>query len=113
MLRNEVFDKLNSLYSTYAIGQKKDLCTSPYFVIKFDNQSVSTESKKGAIQNFEVLVYVPDTGIAPLDGIVKEVIDLFKDDKSIEFTGNITPDYHDEEKDAYMRSIQFIKPKGL
>lgn len=110
-MRKEINDLLETKYPTYAIGQHKGECNSAYLVLKFNDQSGSSISRKGAFQLFEVLAYTPEASIASLEDMTDDILEVLEG--KYEFSGKITQDYHDTEVKAYMRSVQFRKPKGL
>lgn len=110
-MRKNIFDLLKSLYPVYSIGQHTGQCISPYVVLKFNGQSSSINNKNAGWQVFEVMCYCPKSSIVPLDGMIEEVKNALKSE--FEYTGNITPDYLDEDKLAFMRSIQFRIPKEV
>lgn len=110
-MRKRIYDTLIALYPTHSVGQVSGTCTSPYLVVKFNNQEMSTSNKRAGWQNFEVLCYCPKKSILTIDTMVAAVKNALKGE--FEFTGNITPDYLDEAKMAYMRSIKFRIPKEV
>jgi hypothetical protein len=111
-MRKIIFDILNALYPSYAMGQHKGLCNSPYLVIKFNTQSRSVSMALGAFQSFEVLVYIPDSSITGMEDKLDEVTKALTS-QGFESVNSITPDYHDAEVQAFMRSAQFRIPTGL
>lgn len=112
-MRKKIFDILNSIYPTYAVGQHENECISPYLVLRFNNQDRSITGALGGFQIFEVLVYVPYSSISDLDDLLENIKIALISDNSIESTDNITPDFRDTTVHAYMRSIKFRCPKGL
>ncbi|MBE6067765.1 MAG: hypothetical protein E7211_08745 [Clostridium lundense] len=110
-MRKKIFDLLKPLYPTYSIGQHTGQCTSPYVVIKLGGQSASINNSIAGWQVFEVMCYCPKSSIVPLDDMIEKVKNALKHD--FEYTGNITPDYLDEDKLAFMRSIKFRIPKEV
>ena len=110
-MRKKIFDILNLLYPTYAIGQHENDCVSPYLVLKFNTQDKSLGSELGGWQTLEVMVYIPDSSISPMEDILGQVKEALK--SILEVTSNVTPDFKDTTVHAYMRSIQFRQPKGL
>lgn len=110
-MRKKIFYILKGLYPVYFIGQHTGQCTSPYLVLKFGNQSTSINNNIAGWQVFEAMCYCPKSSIVPLDDMIEKVKNALKND--FEYTGNITPDYLDEDKLAFMRSIQFRIPKEV
>lgn len=110
-MRKKIFDILNVVYSTYAIGQHQGQCTNPYLVLKFSEQLTSVNNNSCGWQSFKVLCYCPKNSIAPLDTMINKVKEALEID--FEFTGNITPDFLDDTVQAYIRSIEFRIPKEV
>jgi hypothetical protein len=110
-MREKLFNTLKSLYPTYWVGQYNGKAKEPYVVIKFNNQSTSNATTAAGWQMFEVMVYVPIQSILPMEKMIDTIINALIND--YEFTGNITPDFVDTDKEAWMRSIQFRIPKEI
>lgn len=111
-MRKKIFDILNKLYPTYSLGQHTGLCTSPYIVVKFEEQMTSNNNSDCGWRIFKVLCYCPKSSIAPLDGMV-ESAKVNLEAKGFEATGNITPDFLDDTVQGYMSSIEFRIPKEI
>lgn len=111
MTRLQLTNILEGLLPTYSVGQKTGLCTEPYLVVKYKPQIPSVSNSHGGWQYLEIMVYVPDTSIIALDGILTQVKTTLRG--LVEITGNMTPDYHDQEVKAYMRAIEFRIPKEV
>lgn len=111
MTRTQLYNLLKTIYPTHWIGQKQGKCKSPYLVIRFKNQSKSLNNGIAGWQYFEVMVYVPNTSTLALDTGLAKVKEVLQG--VAEPTGNITPDYLDEEVSAYMRSIEYRIPKRI
>lgn len=110
-MRKRIFDKLNILYPTYFTGQHSGICAEPIIVIKYGNSSSSSNTSKAGWQIFEVMVYAPISSILVLDEMEENVLSSLKND--FEFTGDITPDFIDTDKQAWMRSIKYRIPKTI
>jgi hypothetical protein len=108
-MRKKIYDLLNALYPSYFLGQKDGMCEDTYLVIKFNEQQQSLVNTKGAFQYLEVMVYVSQNSIAPIDGAIKGVIEAIRE--VAEPTGYITPDFLDTDVQAYTKSIQFKMKK--
>lgn len=104
-MRNMISKILKKEYDTFPINTKKGTAKSPYVVIKFSEESLSNENSLCSFIYFEVLAYVPNNSIAPMDDVVNNVKNALKD--VAEFTGRITEDYFDDNVQAYMRAIEF------
>lgn len=111
-MRKKIFDILKTLYPTYAVGQHEGLCTSPYLVLKFNEQMTSINNDNCGWQFFKVMCYCPKSSIAPLDGMIEKAKQTLTAN-GFEFTGNITPDFLDDTKQAFMKSIEFRIPKEV
>lgn len=111
-MRKKIFNILSKLYPTYAIGQHEGLCTSPYLVLKFNEHMTSMNNSSCGWQLFKVLCYCPKSSIAPLDEMIDKVKQALTSN-GFENTGNITPDFLDDTKQAFMRSIEFRIPKEV
>jgi len=111
-MRKKIFDLLNVMYSTYAIGQHSGYCEDPYVVLKFNSQEKSMSGALGGFQTFEVLAYVPDSSIVSLDSMIESIRTILITE-GFECTDRIGPDFNDTSIKAYMRSIEFRNPRGL
>lgn len=111
MKRKEIAELISTKYPCYAISTKKGECTQPYAVLKYENQVLSTSNNTCGWQYLNVFCYVPQTNILELDSMVSQVVTLLKD--RLEFTGEITPEIFEEDKNAYSRKIRFRIPKEV
>lgn len=109
-MRKTIMSILKELYPTYPVNTHKGKCKKPYYVVKF-NESNTTNNSLGVLQGFEVMAYVPDSSILPLDDMLEQTIKPLSE--IAEYTGFCTGDFHDEDKEAYMKSYKFIFPKVL
>ena len=107
-MRKLICDILRKKYPISAISIKSDKVIRPYLVVKIAESRRSTTNSLCAFFYFEVLVYVPNNSISPIDNVVKDVIDMLKD--TAEFTGRVTYDFYDDVVGAYMRTIEFRIP---
>lgn len=111
MTRKEIFDLIDPLYPTYAIGEHKGECTEPYAVLKFDNQLKSMNNSQCGWQFVHVFLYCPLGDITVLDDMVRRVQKALKG--NLEFTGDITPEVIEDEKQAYCRRLKYVIPKEV
>lgn len=109
MTRIELTETLNSLYPTYQIGMNPN-GRRDYLVLARKPQMGST-NPYGCWEYWEVMCYCPKT-LLLLDTVVDNVLGVLRT-LDIELTGNITPDFYDEDVKAYMRSIEFRIPKEV
>lgn len=112
MNRQDIYDATSVVCDSYWIGQHEGECITKYVVLKFNSQSPSIENKKGGWQYLEVMAYVPDTSISLLDPLTNNLLTALLQ-LGLEPTGNMTPDYLDTDKKAFMRSIEFRMPKEI
>lgn len=111
MKRLDIVNALGSAYKCYAIGSHKGECISPYIVLKYDNQLTSVNNSQCGWQVVHIFCYVPKTNILKLDDMIENVKQILKN--ILEFTGDITPEQIDEEKNAYFRRMKYRIPKEV
>lgn len=104
-MRKTISEILKKEYPIAPINTKKGPAKNPYLVIKFSEESQSTQNSLGSFVYFEVLAYVPSNSISPMDSVITKVKSALND--VAEFTGRITEDYFDDNVQAYMRAIEF------
>lgn len=113
--RKFLYDALTSAlgYDVHNIGQNYKYESSPYLVLRYDGQDEST-NRLGAYSTWEVQVYVPDTSMMLIDGILDKVEEVLTNAaQNIETTGQRGGDYHDEAINMYMNYIQFRVPRTI
>lgn len=110
MTRLQIYNAVKTICTTHWVGQHQGECVSTYAVIKYNNQSTSTNNAIAGWQTVEVMVYVPRSSIASIDNTIKS-IQVALINTGAEPTGNVTPDFLDTEKNAIMRSVSFRIPK--
>lgn len=110
--RQFLYNALKTLnYPVKFIGQSYRYETSPYLVLRNSGMNTSA-NRTGAYDMWEVLVYVPDTSVKFLDGILDKVEEtLVLADSGIEATGQRGSDYHDTEINMIMNYIEFRVPR--
>lgn len=111
MTRKEIFDFLDPVYPTYAIGEHQGECTGTYIVLKFENQVKSMNNANCGWQFVHVFLYCPLGDITVLDNMVEKVRKALKG--NLEFTGDITPELIESEKKAYFRRLKYKIPKEV
>lgn len=111
MKRKDIADIIASKYPCFAIGTNKGECTKPYAVLKYDTQLNSVRNIQCGWQYIHIFCYVPKINILELDDMVEDVVTLLKD--KLEFTGEITQDLLEEEKQAFSRRLKFRIPKEV
>jgi len=116
MNRVSLIEILKPLYPTHNIGQHYQHDVNPYIVLRAGYQRSGTNnigSKKGALQTYEILCYVPDTSIIGLDTMLEEVRKELLKYKDIEVLNELSVDYHDTVINMYMRYMSVHAPKGV
>lgn len=108
MMRKHIFNILQQKYKVSSISMQSGLTVKPYLVLKMAESKNSSNNSLGRFIYFEVLVYIPNCSITPMEKIVQDVIDMLED--TAEFTGRITQDYYDETVHAYTRTVEFRIP---
>lgn len=111
MTRKEIFDLLDPVYETYAIGEHEGECTEPYIVLKFENQLRSMNNTNCGWQVVHVFLYCPLGDITVLDDMIPKVQRVLKG--HLEFTGDITGELIDDTKKAYFRRLKYTIPKEV
>ncbi|MCY6372464.1 hypothetical protein [Clostridium ganghwense] len=111
MNRQELFNLLDPVYPTYAIGEHKGECIESYIVLKFDGQLTSMNNSQCGWQFVHIFLYAPLGDITILDDMILEVKQALKN--KLEDTGEITPEIIDSDKKAYMRRIKYRIPKEV
>lgn len=111
MTRKEIFDILDPLYPCYAIGEHQGECKAPYAVLKFDNQVQSMNNANCGWQFVHVFLYAPLGDITVLDDMAIKAQEALKG--NLEFTGDITPELIDDDKQAYFRRLKYRIPKEV
>lgn len=109
--RKTLHDKLITVLPVHWVGQPEGICKKPYIVAKYKSQTKSVSNDRAGWQYLDIMVYVPKTSVLALDGYIAQVQTALKD--ITEPTGNITPDYLDQQVEAIMRSIEFRMPKEV
>lgn len=111
MTRKDIFNLIDPIYPTYAIGEHKGECTEPYTVLKFDNQLSSMNNSQFGWQVVHVFCYAPLGDITVLDDMITKIQKQLK--THLEFTGDITSELIDDEKKAYFRRLKYRIPKEV
>lgn len=112
MTREQVYNILTMLgYEVYNIGQHYLRENVPYIVLKAGTRDPDISNRLGAYQNYDVLVYVPDTSIKLIDPILDRVEEVFNTNApQVEILANWGEDYHDININMYMRSVTLSVP---
>lgn len=110
-MRKRLFDILDKIYPCYAIGEHKGKCDSPYIVMKFDSQLVSISNSGCGWQMLTIFLYAPLGDITVLDDMTIPIKNALKN--IVEFTGEISPEEIEEEKEAYFKILKFRIPKEV
>lgn len=111
MTRKDMFDILDPVFPCYAIGEHQGECTEPYVVLKFDSQIQSMNNSQCGWQFVHVFLYTPLGDITVLDDMLDKIKKALKG--NLEFTGDITPELIDDEKQAYFRRLKYRIPKEV
>lgn len=111
MNRKQIFDVIDPVYPCYAIGEHEGICIEPYVVLKFDNQVTSINNSNCGWQGVQVMCYAPKSDITVLDEMIDNIKKVLED--ILEFTGNITPEFLDDDVKAYTRSMSYRIPKEV
>ena len=112
MTRLQIYNAIKTVCTTYWVGQHQGECVSTYAVIKYKNQANSINNKAAGWQYIDVMVYVPNTSVSLLDSTLASIKAALVS-IGLEPTGNMTPDYLDTDKKAYMRSEEYRSPKQI
>lgn len=109
-MRKRIFNALDSIYPCYSIAEHKGKCESPYIVMKFENQFNSLSNSNCGWQVVTFFLYSPLGDITVLDSMIKPVKNALS---FLEWTGEITSEIVDEQKEAYCRRLKFRIPKEV
>lgn len=113
MNRNDIMKCLDSVTSTYPPSTKpKSLNLDKWIVVMKKDQKPSLSSAKGGWLYFDILCYVDKGSILPLDGLVENAKAVLRK-LDVEFTGIETPDFFDNELEAFMISFEIRIPKEV
>lgn len=113
MNRNDIMKCLDSVAKTFPPATKSDKLDE-WVVVKKKNQQPSLSSSKGGWLYFDIMCYVNDSSIIPLDGLVERAKNTLRQNgKGLELTGIETPDFHDTELEAFMISFEIRIPKEV
>lgn len=114
-MRVEIFNKLKEITSSvYNVGKHPGTIEEPTLILKYNSQIVSVNNSKGGFQRLEVMCYIPQNySILELDNLITNVINKIQELNNIEHTGEITPEFADNDMNAIMRSIYFYIPKEV
>lgn len=108
----DIYTKLkDDSLNPYFTGQQEGICKIPYTVVKKSNQIPSLKSNKLGTQVIEVMVFVPIKSFIRLEQYVKSIKDSLEELDYLRKTGYESEVYIDEEKLAYMVSIEYVLQK--
>lgn len=104
----QIFDVLKEDGTdVYFPMQKQDECKNKYIVVKMDgvNPTMNVSSERPI---YTIMCYVPKNNYTMLEGFIKETKDKLKKlYPLIEYAGNETPSFYDDDVKAHMISFQY------
>lgn len=112
MNRKTLHDELSKVAEVSQLSNRKGVIKKNTLILRKKPSMPSVNSAFGARLYWEVMCYVPETSILPLDKLVDDVIAVLKE-LGVDITNSFGEDYHDEEFKAYMSSVEFITPKSI
>lgn len=83
---------------------------TPRIILKRISPVKSRSNSLAGWSYWSVMCYAPGNSMLIVDDMFYRVKDLFKNHPVIEITGDETPDYYDDELEAYMRSLDIRIP---
>ncbi len=111
MTREEIMKCLDSVAPTFPPFVKTGNIDK-WIVVKKKNQRPSLASSKAGWLYFDILCYVDKGSIIPLDGLLEAAKKALRTTR-VEFTGIETPDFFDDQLEAYMNSFEIRIPKEV
>ena len=105
MTRKDLMETLKkNVCPTFPLSKKSG--TIPrWLVVASKSQIPSVSTTRGGWQYYDIMCYVTDNSIFELDKLIQDTKSCLKTLK-VELTGVETPDFHDTELNAYMKSIE-------
>lgn len=110
MNRQTIHNALSKVAEVRQLSNRENKVTKNTLILSKKLMTGSTTNAIAGFQLWEVMCYVPSTSMIALDILTEQVITVLKK-LDLELTGNITPEFYDEQLKAYMVSIEFRIPK--
>ena len=113
MNRNGIMLCLKPVAPTFPPATKpKSQKLANWVVVMKKDQKPSLSSAKGGWLYFDIMCYVDGGSILPLDNLVSQAKSVLRK-QDVEITGVETPDFFDNELEAFMISFEVRIPKEV
>lgn len=115
MTREKLVEAFQNIAPVYNVGQHYKHDEEPYLVLKAMTESQDTANSLGGYQNYNIMVYVPDTSTVLLDNKLSEVKQkvFMLSQFGVEYTGELGEDFYETEIRMFMRYVAFRVPKQI
>ena len=97
----------------YFPGQHKGECEEPYVVIRQGSQTPTIGTNRTGLSIIDILIYTPASSYTYMESYSKEVKAALKELNYLRKTGFETPVILEDDKKAYMISIEYVLLKKL
>ena len=111
MTRTELMNTLQTVAKTFPPSTKSGKLNK-WIVVMKKNQQPSLSSSKGGWLYYDIMCYVDNNSILPIDNLMEQAKKAVRS-IGVELTGVETQDFYDTELEAFMTSFEVRFPKEV